>query len=212
MNRVTILAAVIVVLGAGSASVPADEGSEPEYEMTTYQLVLLRKGADWRPMGEREIQGHQEAHLEYLKALLDSDRAIIAGPVDGSEELRGVVVLDVGSVEAATSLMAAGLFVVAMGASPRVAAQTPDRELLRELETRLLAPPDCVPRCAEIAAARVEALGDGINMTLTVHAAEDVAIPLPGSERGWNPQAIALDGSAAAQPLAPRRTRAAARA
>ncbi|MBT8446716.1 MAG: hypothetical protein KJO38_06190, partial [Gammaproteobacteria bacterium] len=80
-------------------------------------------------------------------------------------------------------------------------AQTPDPELLRQLEVRLLEPPDCVPRCAEIASAVVEAHGDGISMTLTVHAAEDIAIPLPGSERGWYPQAIALDGSAAGQVL-----------
>ena len=102
----------------------------------------------------------------------------------------------------AASLLAVGVFAAAMGASPSAAAQTtPDRELLRELEMRLLEPPECVPRCAEIAAAEVEARGDGISMTLTVHAAEDVAIPLPGSERGWHPQAIALDGSAAAQVL-----------
>ena len=101
----------------------------------------------------------------------------------------------------AASLLAVGLFASAMSASPPAGAQTPDRELLRELETRLLQPPECVPRCAEIAAAEVEARGDGISMTLIVHAAEDIAIPLPGSERGWHPQAIALDGSAAAQIL-----------
>jgi uncharacterized protein YciI len=100
------VASVALVLIAGPALAVADEEAGPEYEMTTYQLVLLKRGPDWRPMGEREIQGHQEAHLDYLKALLDEDKAIIAGPVDGSEELRGVVVLDVGSVEAAEAVMA----------------------------------------------------------------------------------------------------------
>ena len=98
-------------------------------------------------------------------------------------------------------LLGAGLVALTMSMSPNAEAQTPDRELLRELESRLLEPPDCVPRCAEIAAAEVRAGGDGIGMTLTVHAADDVAIPLPGSERGWHPQAIALDGTAAAQVL-----------
>ena len=101
----------------------------------------------------------------------------------------------------AVALLAAGLVVLGPGMSPPAAAQTPGSELLRELELRLLEPPDCVPRCAEIAAAEVEASSDGIAMTLTVHAAEDVAIPLPGSERGWRPKAIALDGSAAAEVL-----------
>ena len=99
------------------------------------------------------------------------------------------------------ALLGAGLVALMLAASPHAEAQTPDPELLRELEARLLEPPDCVPRCAEIAAADVQARGDGITMTLTVHAAEDVAIPLPGSEQGWRPQAIALDGSGAAEIL-----------
>ena len=99
------------------------------------------------------------------------------------------------------AFLGAGLLALTLSTSMPAEAQTPDRELLRELESRLLQPPDCVPRCAEIAVADVEARGDSIGMTLTVHAAEEVAIPLPGSERGWRPQAIALDGSAAAEIL-----------
>ena len=100
-----------------------------------------------------------------------------------------------------SALLGTGLAALVLAASPQADAQTPAPELLRELETRLLEPPDCVPRCAEIAAAEVQARADAIAMTLTVHAAEDVAIPLPGSEQGWRPQAIALDGSAAAEIL-----------
>jgi hypothetical protein len=98
-------------------------------------------------------------------------------------------------------LLAALVATLGLAASEPAEAQVPDPELLRQLEARLLEPPDCVPRCAEIASAEVEARGDGISITLTVHAAEAVAIPLPGSERGWHPQAIALDGSAAGQVL-----------
>jgi hypothetical protein len=98
-------------------------------------------------------------------------------------------------------LLGAGLTALMLVSSPGAEAQTPDPELLRELEARLLEPPDCVPRCAEIAAAKVQARGDGIAMTLTVHAAEEVAIPLPGSGQGWHAQAVALDDSAAAEIL-----------
>jgi hypothetical protein len=101
-------------------------------------------------------------------------------------------------------LLAALVATLGLAASEPAEAQVPDPELLRQLEARLLEPPDCVPRCAEIASAEVEARGDGISITLTVHAAEAVAIPLPGSERGWHPQAIALDGSAAGQVLRTR--------
>ena len=108
--------------------------------------------------------------------------------------------LKLGSAQAA-GMIAAGMLTILMSISPTAEAQTPDSELLRELQTRLLAPPDCVPRCAEIVAADVDVRGDAVSMTLTVHAMEQVALPLPGSDRGWRPQAISLDGSAAAQVL-----------
>jgi hypothetical protein len=67
--------------------------------------------------------------------------------------------------------------------------------MLRQLEQRLLEPPECAPRCAEIAAASVEIDAASITMELEIHALEPVAIPLPGSERGWRPTAVLVDGA-----------------
>jgi hypothetical protein len=92
-----------------------------------------------------------------------------------------------------------GLLTLLMVASPAVEAQTPDPELLRELENRLIEPPECTPRCAEMVAADVAIGAGSIRMTLTVHALQEVAVPLPGSEQGWRPRAVLLDGSAAGQ-------------
>jgi hypothetical protein len=108
--------------------------------------------------------------------------------------------LKIGSV-ATANMIAAGVLVLSIVTSPPAEAQTPDRELLRQLEQRLLEPPDCVPRCAEIASADVEVRGDRVSIVLDVHAMEDVALPLPGSDRGWRPQAVLLDGSSAGQVL-----------
>jgi hypothetical protein len=101
----------------------------------------------------------------------------------------------------AASLLAAGTTAFLLSVSPTADAQTPDRELLRELQTRLLVPPDCVPRCAEVVAADVAVRGDSVSISLSVHALEDIALPLPGSDRGWRPQAVMLDGSGAGQIL-----------
>ena len=38
-------------------------------------------------------------------------------------------------------------------------------------------------------------------MNLTIHALAEVAVPLPGSEQGWRPVAVLLDGTAAGQVL-----------
>jgi hypothetical protein len=108
--------------------------------------------------------------------------------------------LKLGASQAA-SLLAVCTLAFLLSVSPTVEAQTPDRELLRQLETRLLAPPECVPRCAEIVAADVAVRGDSVSISLNVHALEEVALPLPGSDRGWSPQAVMLDGTGAAQVL-----------
>ena len=101
----------------------------------------------------------------------------------------------------AASGLAAGLCVAMLATSPTADAQMPDAELLRQLEQRLLEPPDCVPRCAEIASASVQVDGDAINMSLSVHALENVAIPMPGSAQGWRPNAVLVDGVASARVL-----------
>jgi hypothetical protein len=82
-----------------------------------------------------------------------------------------------------------------LAASPSAEAEIPDQELLRQLEDRLLEPPDCVPRCAEIAAANVIVDSASISMELSIHALQPVAIPLPGSQEGWRPTAVLVDGN-----------------
>ena len=93
----------------------------------------------------------------------------------------------------------AAIAAILMSVAPTADAQLPDSALLDELRTRLLAPPDCVPRCAEIVAADVKVSGESVSMSLIVNALEDVAIPLPGAEQGWRPQAVMLDGTSAGQ-------------
>ncbi|MDJ0711722.1 MAG: hypothetical protein QNJ14_15135 [Woeseiaceae bacterium] len=95
----------------------------------------------------------------------------------------------------AVSVLAVGVCASLLFAAAPAEADTPSQELLEQLELRLLEPPDCVPRCAEIVAADVDVSGETIAMMLSVHAHESVAVPLPGSLRGWYPQATAVDGS-----------------
>ena len=88
------------------------------------------------------------------------------------------------------------LAIVAWDAGDRAfAAETPSPEILEELERRLLAPPSCSPRCAEIAEADLAVGEDTASMRLTVHALASVAVPLPGSAGGWRPTRVASDGS-----------------
>ncbi len=98
-----------------------------------------------------------------------------------------------------TGVLAAGVCASLMLTGSPAEADMPSEELLQQLQQRLLEPPDCVPRCAEIVAAGVEVGGEAISMSLNVHAHESVAIPLPGTSRGWHPQVTAVNGSADAR-------------
>jgi hypothetical protein len=101
----------------------------------------------------------------------------------------------------AAGIVALGVLGLLVTASPATEAQTPHPELLRELETRLLQPPDCVPRCAEIASATVDIGADSVTVEMNVHALEEVALPLPGSLQGWRPAGVRVDGSGASRVL-----------
>ncbi|MBT8092719.1 MAG: hypothetical protein KJN77_06760 [Gammaproteobacteria bacterium] len=99
------------------------------------------------------------------------------------------------------SLTSAVIIALSLSVSPTAEADIPDAGMLQQLQQRLLQPPDCVPRCAEIVAADVEAGADTISMVLTVHALDDVALPLPGSREGWHPDAVVVDGDAGTKVL-----------
>jgi hypothetical protein len=70
----------------------------------------------------------------------------------------------------------------------------PPASLLAELKRRLLEPPDCLPRCAEIAQLVLDASATELRLLLAVDAAEAVALPLPGAVDGWRAQRLELDG------------------
>ena len=93
------------------------------------------------------------------------------------------------------SWLAVGLLGGLLLVSPEAKAEFPDQSLLQQLEQRLLEAPDCIPRCAEIVAANVQVDAQTVSMTLSVHALETVAIPLPGSTAGWRPDIVSLNGA-----------------
>ena len=70
----------------------------------------------------------------------------------------------------------------------------PPVELLTDLKQRLLEPPECLPRCAEIPRLVLDASATELRLLLAVDAAAAVALPVPGSRDGWSPTIVELDG------------------
>ncbi|MBM7456017.1 hypothetical protein HNR62_001897 [Oceanisphaera litoralis] len=71
-------------------------------------------------------------------------------------------------------------------------AEMPDARLLEQLKTRLLAPPDCLPDCAQISAMRLAASPQQLEVELEVHTQEAVAVPLPANTDHWMPRRVLI--------------------
>ncbi|WP_116475483.1 hypothetical protein [Zobellella maritima] len=76
-------------------------------------------------------------------------------------------------------------------------AELPDDRLLRELKTRLLAPPDCLPDCAQVPRMDLAAGPQRLEIRLEIHTQEAVAVPLPAGTRHWMPSQVLVDGNSA---------------
>lgn len=75
-------------------------------------------------------------------------------------------------------------------------ADLPNSDMLQELKIRLLRAPNCLPNCAEITRAVVDAEDDSLTIRLEIHANERTAVPLPGDARKWMPTKFVVDGKA----------------
>ena len=81
----------------------------------------------------------------------------------------------------------ASLIFVAMLFNPQdVHADIPDADLLKELESRLLALPDCLNECAYLEEANVTLTDGVLTIGMKIHAEDRVAIPLPSENNTWN--------------------------
>ncbi|TBR20520.1 hypothetical protein EPO15_12935 [bacterium] len=90
------------------------------------------------------------------------------------------------------------LLVALLGTRAAAGDVIPTPEVLNELRTRLTAPPDCDPQCAESPRLRLEATPSTLRGRFEVHAAAPSAVPLPGGAKAWTPTTVLVDGTPAA--------------
>lgn len=76
-------------------------------------------------------------------------------------------------------------------------ADMPDQAMLDQLKARLLEAPKCLPSCAQIPSMTVTVKPDSMQIQLSIHVQEAVAVPLPAQLQQWFPEQINVDGQAA---------------
>lgn len=97
---------------------------------------------------------------------------------------------------------AAGFLALGILSVTPARAQFPDEALLKELETRLAAPPDCSPGCASLNAGIIALSGDRFRISLFFDAADTAVALLPDAGQDqWSLEAIRIGERPAASAL-----------
>jgi hypothetical protein len=97
---------------------------------------------------------------------------------------------------AAVAAMMLG-FVLSPVGNPLGAQEIPDEATLKLLRERLAEPSDVFPHAAEIPFVELTVNGNRISMKAEIHAAAEVAVPLPGRLPNWSPLSVSIGDEAA---------------
>ncbi len=105
MKKLLMISALVTILLVPARPGPTAQQKSPELSnMTTYYVVLLRKGPTWSPQVTPESQRLQEEHLANIRKMAEAGSLVLAGPFTDNGDLRGMFVLQVGSLEEAKAL------------------------------------------------------------------------------------------------------------
>ncbi len=116
--------------------------------------------------------------------------------------------LDIGSLKipklaigaAAKSIFTVFVIGSLFSLSPGTAeAAYPSKELLDDLRAELSKAPECLPQCASIEKMLIDLSALQLNISLDIHAQEDVLVPLPVPIKQWSPSRISVDAKQTAK-------------
>ena len=125
MTRIESIKSLIQSLVIVCSLIPApltlaQEKKAPPSKLVQFQMALLRKGPKWTEAQTPESQKILHQHLVNVLTMLDSGKAVVAGPVGDDTDLGGIFILRASTAEEAKTwvdadpAVKAGLFVPEM--------------------------------------------------------------------------------------------------
>jgi len=99
--KILIPVFAVVLFLTTSAFAQTQEKKEPEFKLVQFQMALLRRGPKWEATHTRGSGGTMSEHGKYVMSLLESGKAVIAGPFSDDGDVIAVYVLRAGSPEEA---------------------------------------------------------------------------------------------------------------
>jgi uncharacterized protein YciI len=119
MKKLIFTLAIALTLIAAPLTL-AQEKTAPPSKLVLFQMALLKKGPKWTGAQTPETQHILHQHLVNVLALLDSGKAVAAGPFGDDTDLAGIFILRASSAEEAKTwvdndpAVKAGLFAAEM--------------------------------------------------------------------------------------------------
>lgn len=107
---ITIVIGSLAFLGShdfkkSGATVANGSSQEPQYEMSTVFVAFLMKGPQFDAPDSPEVEELRRKHQSYIDGLLKSGASLIAGPFTDDGDAKGVIVLDVESLDEAKKII-----------------------------------------------------------------------------------------------------------
>jgi uncharacterized protein YciI len=105
MPRIPLRSLAVAALVA-SIACPSLAAEPPKFEMESFQLVLLLRPADWKPIPDAEAEAIQAQHLAHLEKMGRSGKMVVAGPFGAQRDpsFRGACLYRVATPEEARAL------------------------------------------------------------------------------------------------------------
>ncbi len=118
MKRFVTGTLLVVLFVAVPAAGRAQEKKEPQFKLIEFHMALLKRGPKYIVAGmPKDLQSE---HVAHVISMLDSGKAIIAGPLSDEGDIAGIYVLRTKSAEEARAwadndpAVKAGFFVAEM--------------------------------------------------------------------------------------------------
>lgn len=115
-----LIQSLVIVSLIAAPLILAQEKKEPPSKLVQFQMALLKKGPRWPEAQTPESQKILHQHLVNVVTMLNSGKAVVAGPIGDDTDLGGIFVLRASSVEEAKTwvdadpAVKAGLYVAEM--------------------------------------------------------------------------------------------------
>ena len=93
----------LILIGLITNVAFAQQKPEPQFKLVQFHMALLRKGPKWTAASTKETGTLLQQHFTYVTSLLESGKAMIAGPLTDDGEILGLYIFRAQSAEEAKS-------------------------------------------------------------------------------------------------------------